>query len=297
MKKGILILVIGLLLPSIAGATNIDTSNKYTYGENIGWVDFGLDIGNVTVSDSKLSGYAYGENIGWVSLNCENTNTCNSINYGVLNDGNGDLSGYAYGENIGWVDFNNVSISSTDGIFSGYAYSPNIGYISFNCSNTNTCSNIDFKLKTSWIKTVAPVVIEQSSSGRRSGGGGGGSSKKKVVASTTTPVGDVLGATFSFEPNTNQPTESLSDKNRISNINTDLFLGMTGPNIKKLQQLLNKLGYKIAEAGPGSIGNETEYFGNLTKNALAKFQADNNIYPAAGYFGPKTKALLALKGF
>jgi peptidoglycan hydrolase-like protein with peptidoglycan-binding domain len=57
------------------------------------------------------------------------------------------------------------------------------------------------------------------------------------------------------------------------------------------------LGYKIAETGVGSPGNETEYFGNLTRKALAKFQADNKIYPAVGYFGPKTKALLALKGF
>jgi peptidoglycan hydrolase-like protein with peptidoglycan-binding domain len=53
----------------------------------------------------------------------------------------------------------------------------------------------------------------------------------------------------------------------------------------------------LAESGPGSPGNETNYFGSLTQKALAKYQADNGIIPSAGYFGPKTRAFLALKGF
>jgi hypothetical protein len=38
---------------------------------------------------------------------------------------------------------------------------------------------------------------------------------------------------------------------------------------------------------------ETDVFGALTRAALARFQAANNIVPAAGYFGPLTRAFIA----
>ena len=69
----------------------------------------------------------------------------------------------------------------------------------------------------------------------------------------------------------------------------DLELGMKGEDVKELQKYLNDNGYKIADIGYGSIGNETEYFGTLTKQALIKFQKDNNIKPAIGYFGKITR--------
>lgn len=295
LKKGAIFILAMFLIPLFAGATNIDSANNYAWGENVGWIDFGLDIGNVEVLSDKVTGYAYGSNIGWISLNCLNTNTCNSINYGVINDGNGNLSGYAWGENIGWIDFSGISINES-GEFTGYAYSSNAGYVSFNCANTNTCSDINFKLTTTWRKTVTPPVVVEPTPTRRSGGGGGGGSKKKVIqptASSTLSVSETVIA----GPTSTPPTTSILDENRISTISTDLFLGMQNKDVKKLQQLLNKLGYTVSQTGAGSLGNETEYFGSLTQKALAKFQADNQIYPSVGYFGPKTKALFALKGF
>jgi hypothetical protein len=73
----------------------------------------------------------------------------------------------------------------------------------------------------------------------------------------------------------------------------DLTLGSKGAAVKALQQFLNGAGYKIAASGAGSPGNETEYFGSLTKAALAKFQAANGISPATGYFGAITRAKLS----
>lgn len=69
----------------------------------------------------------------------------------------------------------------------------------------------------------------------------------------------------------------------------DLKLGITDPEVKLLQNYLNTHGYIIATTGSGSINNETNYFGNLTLQALIKYQKEHNIYPDVGYFGPITR--------
>ncbi len=71
-----------------------------------------------------------------------------------------------------------------------------------------------------------------------------------------------------------------------------LTLGSQGEDVRALQKYLNERGYLVAKTGPGSPGKESDYFGSLTRIALARFQADNDISPAAGYFGPKTLAYL-----
>ena len=73
----------------------------------------------------------------------------------------------------------------------------------------------------------------------------------------------------------------------------DLHLGMSGADVKQLQQFLNGHGFAVSVSGPGSDGNETAYFGQATKNALAKFQAANGITPSAGYFGSMTRAAVS----
>ena len=73
----------------------------------------------------------------------------------------------------------------------------------------------------------------------------------------------------------------------------DLQIGSTGDDVQALQQYLNAHGAMLAASGPGSPGNETMKFGSVTKAALIKFQKAAGISPAAGYFGPKTRAYVA----
>jgi hypothetical protein len=76
-----------------------------------------------------------------------------------------------------------------------------------------------------------------------------------------------------------------------------LKLGSTGTDVKQLQILLNQdPTTKIATTGFGSAGEETTYFGNLTKNAVIKLQnkykseilAPVQLTSGTGFFGPST---------
>lgn len=69
--------------------------------------------------------------------------------------------------------------------------------------------------------------------------------------------------------------------------NTDLTIGSKGSDVTELQQWLVSKGYLQMPAGV-AYG----YFGTLTQSAVAKFQAENGISPAVGYFGPITRAKL-----
>lgn len=77
----------------------------------------------------------------------------------------------------------------------------------------------------------------------------------------------------------------------------DLDMGAKGEDVKMLQQFLNSKGFVMAKIGAGSPGNETTYFGGLTKAALAKYQASVGIRPASGYLGPITRAYLKKMGY
>jgi hypothetical protein len=82
-------------------------------------------------------------------------------------------------------------------------------------------------------------------------------------------------------------------------LTVNLRSGITHPQVKILQLMLNHAGYVIASTGPGSKDNETTYFGAMTRTALRKFQCDKGIAcdgdeSATGYgnVGPKTRAAL-----
>ena len=80
----------------------------------------------------------------------------------------------------------------------------------------------------------------------------------------------------------------------------DLRYRDTGEDVRELQKLLNRLGFTLADDGPGSSENETTYFGPLTKSAVTRLQEAHresiltplNLSQGSGYFGPATRAFL-----
>jgi hypothetical protein len=68
--------------------------------------------------------------------------------------------------------------------------------------------------------------------------------------------------------------------------------GASGADVTRLQEILVSRGYLVM---PASVAYG--YFGPLTYTALVKFQADNNVLPATGYFGPASTALLKSLGY
>ena len=161
-------------------------------------------------------------------------------------------------------------------------------------------------------------VSTGSGAGSSSGSGGGGGGGAYVAPAVTTPT---PAATDNASLTTGQRTaliaqlttqlnallvqlavlqgkpapsaSAVANANVNASFKRDLQTGSTGDDVKALQEYLNSHGFAVSASGAGSPGNETTRFGGLTRAALAKWQKSVGITPAAGYFGPKTKAYIA----
>jgi len=81
----------------------------------------------------------------------------------------------------------------------------------------------------------------------------------------------------------------------------NLSVGSVGQDVLELQKVLNQtVETRLATGGVGSPGNETTYFGALTKNAVVRYQnlfsqeilAPVGLIFGTGYVGPSTRAHL-----
>jgi len=136
-----------LAMPLLSdAATSIDANHHYSYGANIGWMEWLADSpgDGVAVGEFICSGWIYGANVGWINFGNgnpanhiqyqNNSATDFGVNFGIdpTQPGYGVLRGYAYGANIGWINFEatgNPRVSLFTGRLSGYAYGANIGWI------------------------------------------------------------------------------------------------------------------------------------------------------------------------
>lgn len=141
-------------------------------------------------------------------------------------------------------------------------------------TTTNSCSTLTLTGSgASATVTITPDSADICSTS--GGGGGGGGSKKKNPGSSTT--------TTSPPSSTPGSTTTTTTTTTNASFNRDLTIGSTGSDVIALQEWLIAKGFAIAAGATG-------YFGGQTQAALARYQASVGIVPAAGYFGPLTRA-------
>ena len=86
----------------------------------------------------------------------------------------------------------------------------------------------------------------------------------------------------------------VASSGAVFSLTRDLYFGKSGEDVRALQQFLNRNGYIVASAGPGSPGQETAYFGPATRAAVIRYQLARSVSPAVGYVGVLTRASFAL---
>lgn len=130
-----------------------------------------------------------------------------------------------------------------------------------------------------------------------------------TVTSTTTKETATSSATTTTTNNENSnisnPTATNSTSNQASIINPtftqNLNYHSNNLDTKNLQKFLNLQGFPVSTTGAGSLNNETNYNGPLTRMAIKKFQeahpeilinAGITTGIGTGYFGPHTRAYI-----
>jgi hypothetical protein len=142
LKKIVTFLFLALVATAHA-ATNINATNAYSWGANVGFVNWRGDGANGgVIGEYVLGGFVYGANIGWINLGSynpanhiqyqNNSATDFGVNFTRVTSTIANLRGFAYGANIGWINFEdtgNPTVDLTTNRLHGFAYSANVGWI------------------------------------------------------------------------------------------------------------------------------------------------------------------------
>lgn len=139
---------LALLASHSLAQTGISLTDKWSWGENIGWMnwrDAGDGSQGVVREGDFLGGYIWSENVGWISLG--DGSPANGSSYGNIEGADcgvniepatGHLFGYAWGENIGWINFSGGALANppqparidlSSARLRGFAWAENIGWI------------------------------------------------------------------------------------------------------------------------------------------------------------------------
>ena len=80
MKRSALLLALAIVPLLASAATNINEPNAYSWGANVGFMNWRGDGANgVVFGRYILSGYIYGANIGWINVGTVHPITASSI--------------------------------------------------------------------------------------------------------------------------------------------------------------------------------------------------------------------------
>ncbi len=134
--------------------------------------------------------------------------------------------------------------------------------------------------------SLVVYVLTPVSSGGGGGGSGGGGTPGIIYYNRGNPKDCLPGNKFSSL--TGMPCNAST--NALTTFTKNLSLGYKDAEVLNLQKFLNTHGFIISKVGVGSLGNESTYFGGLTKISLQKFQKASSITPVSGFFGPLTRS-------
>lgn len=173
--------------PTAFGYVTIDPTDYYAWNDIVGWIDFYNTPGTIHVSATAMTGYA-DSSVGEISLDCATSPTppadcaISYPNWKVTRSGT-YLSGWAWNEDIGWISFDchdnaedpnclvtNYQVTLDGGTFSGWAWNDVVGWISFNCSNTDSCAESNYRVKTTpEVATTGSLVSSTFDTGSSGG--------------------------------------------------------------------------------------------------------------------------------
>ena len=111
LSRSIILTAAGLALSSSVHAqSDIDPTNKYSWEENCGWMNW-RDANNalqgVRDRGTYLSGMAWGENVGWVNFG--GGALASPAQPARFDSIANRFRGYAWAENIGWINLDDAN--------------------------------------------------------------------------------------------------------------------------------------------------------------------------------------------
>lgn len=248
----------------------------------------------VSASSKCISLLGYGSQYNSLSNTCE-------CSYGYLNDGGKCVSTTSYcTKSLGLMSSYN-SLSKQCECMSGYEFTGSsctykkstYSYTSSYPSSVNTCPlnshesssdstkcQCDSGYETNITKTACVLSIIKTSEKPTSSPSISSENLQKQMEALMAQINALNGQLKNKATSTQVvATPIVTGKTATVAFKRNLSFGMLGDDVTELQKRLG-------------ISLPTGYFGNATQKALAQYQKDNNIYPASGYFGALTRAIL-----
>lgn len=289
------------------GTDNIDVSDNYGSAvagigdlNNDGVRDIAVGALNDGGTNSK-SGALY---IHFLSVapdnngsSVSNVNSGSATLNGTINDTGGDnptTRGFVYGLTTSYG-----ATTTESGSFSAGSFSANISdltcgttyhFSSYAVNNSGTGYGSDQTFTTRGCSSGGGVIycteVRTTFCRQRK-------VKNPIVPliSTSTATGTPVASSSLEQLMSVDATTTISTTSRPI-FTTDLYYGYFGPMVKNLQMFLNSQGFLLSTSSYGSPGEETNYFGPLTRSALIRFQDAYGIVPPKGYFGPITRSVV-----
>jgi hypothetical protein len=240
-------------------------------------------------SDSN-GAVVYGEDKTFTTASCESPNvlgafstqvetTTATLGATVSDTGGSDISsrGFHYGPTDAYgettIENGTFSVGPFSISLSGLSPDTTYHYRAYAVNGSGTgMSDADM--------TFTTKKITGSSGGASSGGGGGEADSSPAV----------------YQRQYGKPAPVAEEKTPVILFTRTLRKGMKTEDVMLLQRFLNTHGYSLAASGAGSPGEETNFFGGLTWDAVYKFQnayAKEILEPLfldgpTGFFGPYT---------